>query len=134
MTLSENVIGIDVGSASIAIVEVSPKRGILMTWHDFQHGRVGEAVTRILNGAEIQNARIAATRCRACQRAQGMRNNAGQGDILLIVFRNPLIKIGQDLQDYNDFISCSSKSFVEKLSLSTDANILTQCPDYQDLS
>ncbi len=32
-----------------------------------------------------------AKRHRACQRVQVVQNNAGQGDIILIVFRSPLI-------------------------------------------
>jgi len=53
-----NVIGIDVGSVSIAIVEVSPEKEILRTWYDFHHGRVEEAVARILSDADMQNASI----------------------------------------------------------------------------
>ncbi len=46
---NSNILGIDIGSVSISIAELNPKKEIIKTAYEFHHGNIVETVKKILN-------------------------------------------------------------------------------------
>jgi predicted CoA-substrate-specific enzyme activase len=48
-----NTLGIDIGSVSIAVAEINPKREIYKTAYQFHHGNIAETFTEIMNDFDL---------------------------------------------------------------------------------
>ena len=46
-------LGIDIGSVSISVAEINPKREICRTAYQFHHGNIAETLTRIMNDFDL---------------------------------------------------------------------------------
>lgn len=53
MTLRSNVLGIDIGSVSVSLVEVTPERETVNTGYAFHHGNITRTVRTLLKGFDL---------------------------------------------------------------------------------
>jgi predicted CoA-substrate-specific enzyme activase len=59
---NSNILGIDIGSVSIAIVEINPEKEVTETAYEFHHGNIKETLKSILNNFDLSGIRgIAST-------------------------------------------------------------------------
>ena len=48
-----NILGIDIGSVSISIAEITPEKEVVHSAYEFHHGNIAENLKRILNGFDL---------------------------------------------------------------------------------
>ena len=53
MTLHSNVIGIDIGSVSVSMVELTPERETVNTAYAFHHGKITRTVKTLLEDFDL---------------------------------------------------------------------------------
>ena len=53
MTLHSNVLGIDIGSVSVSLVEVTPERETVNTAYAFHHGNITRTVRTLLEDIDL---------------------------------------------------------------------------------
>jgi activator of 2-hydroxyglutaryl-CoA dehydratase len=57
-----NILGVDIGSVSISIVEITPEKEVVKTAYEFHHGNITETLKNVLNNFDLSGIRgIAST-------------------------------------------------------------------------